>query len=110
MSTTVRTTRAAPGWAARAGGLLAISISVVLLASVVLRGLEDALNIWTIVLGAIAGVLALQHRPTRLGLFLCVILLIAAALPALIGGVGYLYVPSILLLLFEVLAPAKSSR
>ena len=72
------------------------------------RHLTNALNLWTIALGAIAGVLALQRRPTRLALLLCVILLVAAALPAAIGGVGYLYVPSILLIAFEALMAGRS--
>ena len=110
MASSVRTTRAAPGWAARAGGLLALAVSVVLLLSVIFRGIVNALNLWTIVLGAIAGVLALQRRPTRLALFVSIVLLVGAALPAAIGGVGYLYVPSVILLVVEILTPGRSSR
>src|SRR2546423_12558165 len=113
MSTTVRTSpgtrRLAPGWPARVGGLLAISVSGVLLASVVFRHLTNALNLWTILLGAIAGVLALQKRPTRLGLTLCEIFLVAAALPALIAGVGFLYIPSIVLILAEIFLDTRSA-
>ncbi len=97
-------------WPARIGGLLAVAVSVVLLVSVVFRGLVNPLNLWTILLGAIAGTLALQRRPTRLALFVSIVLLVGAALPALIGGVGYLYVPSIILLVVEILAPARSPR
>jgi hypothetical protein len=112
MATTVRprTIKAVPGWPARVGGLIAISLSVILLASVVFRQLTNALNLWTIVLGATAGLLALQQRPTRLGLILCEIFLIAAALPAAIGGVRLLYVPSILLILAELLLRTRSLR
>jgi hypothetical protein len=97
-------------WPARIGGLLAVAVSVVLLVSVVFRGLVNPLNLWTVLLGAIAGTLALQRRPTRLALFVSIVLLVGAALPALIGGVGYLYVPSIILLVVEILAPARNSR
>jgi hypothetical protein len=114
MATTVRTRtrtiKAVPGWPARVGGLLAVSVSGILFVSVVLRHLVDALNLWTIILGAIGALLAMQHRPTRLGLILCEIFLIAAALPAAIGGVGFLYVPSILFVLGELLFRARSSR
>ena len=112
MATTVRTRtiKAVPGWPARVGGLIAISLSVLLLGSVVVRHLTNALNLWTILLGAIGGLLALQQRPTRLGLILCEIFLIAAALPAAIGGVGFLYVPSILLILAELLLKTRSAR
>jgi hypothetical protein len=112
MATTVRTStrvKAAPGWPARIGGLLAVSLSVVLLGSVVVRHLTDALNLWTIVLGAMGGLLALPQRPTRLGLILCEIFLIAAALPATIGGVGFLYAPSIVLILAELLLKTRST-
>ena len=112
MATTVRTRtiKAVPGWPARVGGLIAISLSVVLLGSVVIRHLTNAINLWTIVLGAMGGLLALQQRPTRLGLILCEIFLLAAALPAAIGGVGFLYVPSILLILAELLLRTRSAR
>jgi hypothetical protein len=112
MAATVRTRtiKAVPGWPARVGGLIAISLSVLLLGSVVLRHLTNALNLWTILLGAMGGLLALQQRPTRLGLILSEIFLIAAALPAAIGGVGFLYVPSILLILAELLLKTRSAR
>jgi hypothetical protein len=111
MATTVRTRtiKAVPGWPARVGGLIAISLSVLLLGSVMVRHLTNALNLWTIVLGAVGGLLALQERPTRLGLILCEIFLIAAALPAAIGGVGFLYVPSILLVGAGILFKAGST-
>jgi hypothetical protein len=110
MATSVRTQtiKAVPGWPARVGGLIAVFISVVLLASVVFRHLTNALNLWTIVLGAMGGLLALQQRPTRLGLTLCEIFLLAAALPAVMGGVGFLYVPSILLILAELLLRTRA--
>jgi polyferredoxin len=94
------------------GGLLAVVVSAVLLLSVVFRGLVNPLNLWTIVLGAIAGSLALQRRPTRLALLVAVIVLAGAALPALIGGVGWLYLPSMVLLIAEIVSPArgKASR
>jgi hypothetical protein len=110
MASTLRTTKAAPGWAARAGGLLAVAVSVVLLVSILFRGGLNAVNLWTIVLGGVAGVLALQRRPTRLALFVSIVLLVGAALPAAIAGVGYLYIPSVILLVVEVLTPGRSSR
>ncbi|MDP9299325.1 MAG: hypothetical protein M3P43_00265 [Actinomycetota bacterium] len=103
-------TPSAVRWPARIGGLIAVALSAVLLLSVVVRGLVSPLNLWTVILGAGAGTLALQRRPTRLALIVSIVLLVGAALPALIGGVGYLYVPSIILLVVEILAPARSSR
>jgi hypothetical protein len=99
---------AATTWPCRVGGALSLVVSVALLISVTVRGLVNGLNLWTIVLGGVAGLLALQPRATGRALVVAVALLVGAALPALIGGIGWLYLPSLILLVVGIFtAPTK---
>jgi hypothetical protein len=72
---------------------LALSVSALLLLWVALSDVGfNVLNFWTIALCAFAGVLAWEVRPGW-----AVGLLAMGAAPALIGGIGFLYLPSLLL-------------
>ena len=77
----------------RIGGALALAFAV-LLGFVVMVGTEpNAANLWTIALCGSAGALALGSRH-----MIALVLLILGVAPALAGGVGVLFVPSIFLL------------
>jgi len=62
------------------------------------RGDVNALNAVTVILGIIAGLLAFagDQRPLVLGL--AEVILILGLAPALFGGVGLLYLPSVVLI------------
>lgn len=80
-----------------AGGL-ALAVSVVIAASLPLRGVDfNVLNAWTLLLGAVGGVLALTAK-SKGWVVGALAFLVLAALPALFGWVGWLYLPSIVLL------------
>lgn len=87
---------------ARWGGFLGIAVSSLLLVSLVARGVElNILSGWTIMMGIAGGVVALK-AVSRLSLLVAGMSFVLAMLPAMIGGVGFLYVPSLVL----VVAPA----
>lgn len=78
-------------------GVLAAGVSGVLLVAVLVRDVGlNPLNGWTILLGFLGAGLLLgrSDRASALGASL---LLLLALLPALIGGLGLLYVPSLVL-------------
>lgn len=80
------------------GGAIAVAISVGLLILVLTRDVGlNFLNGWTIVLGGVGGVLAMSQSPNLL--VVAVMSLILAMLPALIGGLGLLYLLPITLIL-----------
>lgn len=77
---------------------MAIVVSVVLLAIVLSRDVGlDPFNGWTIGLGLAGGVLAVRATslPKRV---VAVVLVFFALVPALVGGMGLLYVPSLVLI------------
>ncbi len=83
----------------RLGGWLAIEVSLALLAVVLIRDVGlNALNGWTILLGAIGGAVAVR-RSSAVSVLVAWFLVFLAMLPALFGGLGLLYVPSLALLL-----------
>ncbi|HEV2109330.1 MAG TPA: hypothetical protein VGR16_13805 [Thermomicrobiales bacterium] len=76
---------------------MAAGVSGVLLVVVLVRDVGlNPLNGWTILLGFLAAVLFLR-RADRASAFVASLLLLLALLPALIGGLGLLYVPSLVL-------------
>lgn len=98
--TTVRTTRAqrAAGGLAAVGGTLALLSGLVALWVAIDRAAVNPLSLWTVVAGLGAGVLAIG-RPSATGRWLSLLLVVAAAAPALPGGLGYLFLPAALALL-----------
>jgi hypothetical protein len=89
----------APGFA-RAGGRIAVGLSVLLLFVVALGSGLNVLNLWTIALCWAAGLLAIHGR-----LGVASVVLLVGALPALLGGVGFLYLPCLLLFGLSALCP-----
>lgn len=82
----------------RLGGHLAVLVSIVLAVIVLSRDAgPNWLNGSTIVLGAAGGVLAVV-AVNRLQLAAAWVVMLLAMAPALIGGLGLLYVPSLILL------------
>ena len=78
-----------------AGGCLAIVVSISLLVVVLHRDVGlNYLNGWTILLGASGGVLACVGVA-----IIAVPAIIVAMLPALFGGIGIVYIPSIVLII-----------
>lgn len=83
---------------ARIGGWLAVGVSVFLLGFVFGRDVGlNVLNGWTIAAGAAGGLMAVA-RPRPAALFGAEALLVLAMLPAMVGGLGLLYVPSLILI------------
>ncbi|HEV2070728.1 MAG TPA: hypothetical protein VGR26_13125 [Acidimicrobiales bacterium] len=83
--------------ARKVAGTLAAGVSGVLLVVVLVRDVGlNPLNGWTILLGFLGAVLFLR-RSDRASAFGASLLLFLALLPALIGGLGLLYVPSLVL-------------
>ena len=78
-------------------GILAASVPGVLLVVVLVRDVGlNPLNGWTILLGSLgAGLFLIRSDPASA--FAASLLLLLALLPALIGGLGLLYVPSLVL-------------
>jgi hypothetical protein len=77
----------------RLAGALAGAVSAVLLVTVLVRGAgPNLLNGWTIVLGFLATGLRVA-RAGRGHLLAAWIILVLAMAPALIGGLGLLYLP-----------------
>lgn len=80
------------------GGLLAVAVSSALLVFVLARPVGlNPLNSWTVLLGIIGGLVAVR-RPVGTGRWLAALILILALFPALPGGLGLLYLPSLALL------------
>ena len=82
---------------ARVAGALAAFVSGGLAVVVFVRDVGlNALNGWTILLGFFAAGLFLA-RSDRASVFAACILLLLAMLPALIGGLGLLFLPALVL-------------
>jgi len=82
------------------GGVWAAFTSSLLLVVVLTRDVGvNFVNGWTIILGFVAGFVLIPERfpKTRPAYTLAQVLLVLAAAPALVGGFGLLYVPSIVL-------------
>lgn len=95
---------------ARIAGALAIAISVVVGVTLPSRDVDlNVANGWTLVLGAIGGVLALSAT-SRLRCLTSAAVIVLAALPALFGWVGWLYAPSIGLLVAAMRAPTRDEE
>ncbi len=77
-------------------GVLAAGVSGVLLVVLVRDVGLNPLNGWTILLGFLGGGLFLR-RSDRASAFGASLLLLLGLAPALIGGLGLLYVPSVVL-------------
>lgn len=95
----------------RTGALLSAMVSVVLLGVVIARE-RATLNVltgWTIALGFVAAWLLWRENDSRSMVAACVALL-AAAIPALVGGLGLLYVPSLVIALYAAGRAADDSR
>jgi hypothetical protein len=91
------------------GGTLALLVSILLLVSVMSRprvGL-NWVNGFTIFLAGLGGVLALRWPNLS---FFAAPLIIVAALPALAGGVGLLYVPAVVCLAAAPLVDSGKPR
>jgi hypothetical protein len=81
------------------GGWLAVALSAGLLVWVLARPVGvNLMSAWTIFVGGAAGLWA-ALRPSLVSLLGAAVLVALAAFPALPGGVGFLYVPSILLMI-----------
>lgn len=79
-----------------AGALLALVFSVGLAFAVVIRDVAfNPLNLWTIVGGALGGAIVVASPGHAR---LAAVIVAVAAAPALIGGLGLLYAPSVILL------------
>ena len=82
----------------RVGGILAVAVSSLLLVVVLVRDVGvNPLNGWTIFMGAAGGIIAVD-TPTPIRLLCAWLMVFLAAGPALVGGFGLLYVPSLVLL------------
>jgi hypothetical protein len=96
---------------AAVGGVLAVLVGLSLAVVVMARGVGfNRLNLITILGAVTAGVMA-WARPRRAGvLLLAAALLLIAALPALIGGLGLFLIPSIALVLTAMLGVHGTRR
>ena len=94
----------------RVGSVLVLCISVVLTVTVLFRDVGlNWLNGFTIVFGLASAYVAWRrpdHPPTIL---LAVLLVVIAALPAALGGVAFLFVPSLLMWLTAAAMSVRSS-
>lgn len=87
-------------YAARLGGALAVVASVALAVIVLVRDVGlNAGNGWTILLGLAAGAVVLA-QPARTVVLSAAVVLVLGMLPALFGGMGLVYGPSLTLLVF----------
>ncbi len=85
---------------ARVGGVLSMAISAliaILLATVAHEGFNLA-NVGTLLAGAVGGGLAFAWPDRRLVVLLGCVLIFLGMVPALIGGVGLPYFPSVICL------------
>ncbi|HVL89810.1 MAG TPA: hypothetical protein VM841_06195 [Actinomycetota bacterium] len=85
-------------------GAVALAVAGLLAVVVVVRDAVNPATVWTIAGGAIAGVMLLRLRSRASDIAASTLLLLAAA-PAMIGGMGWLLVPSMMLAWGVALAP-----
>lgn len=93
--------------AGKVGGVLAMLVSGFLFVWVEARDVDfNALNLFTIVVAALAGVLSVRgsRREDGAGLGWGIVLLLIAMAPAVFGFVAFLYLPSLILLLISAAA------
>ena len=95
----------------RTGAVLSTVVSVVLLGMVIAREHVslNVLNGWTIALGFVAAWLLWRRSDSRSMVAACIALL-AAAIPALVGGLGLLYVPSLVIALYAAARAGDDAR
>ena len=80
---------------ARVAAVLALVVSLALVAVVVVRDVGfNVLNGWTIVLGLV-GCVVLARAQNRVDLLVGAVVLSLGLTPALLGGFGLLYLPSV---------------
>lgn len=84
---------------ARAAGWLAIAVSMALAGWVAVRGVVNPLNLLTVSLGSAAGGLAVIADGNRRRLLGALVLLFLTIGSAMLSVVGFLYVPSAVLVL-----------
>lgn len=80
------------------GGWLALAGSAVLLTVAISLDAVNPLTLWTILVGIVGGLVALRGR-RRAHSWTAALLVLVAALPALPGGLGFAYAPSLVVLL-----------
>ena len=87
---------------ARVAGGLAVAVAIVVAVSLPLRDVDvNAANLWTLLLGAAGGLLAVLAT-SKGPLTGATVAITLAALPALVGWVGWLFLPSLGLLVFSL--------
>lgn len=92
----------------RMAALFAAGASLLLLVIVIARDVSlNVWNGWTIALGFVAAGVLWSSSAARSTLAACIVLL-AAMLPALFGGLGLLYVPALVVGLYAV--PTANGR
>jgi hypothetical protein len=89
---------------ARLAGAIAIAVSAFLLVAVMLGPGANILNLWTIVVCAVGGIAAWYVRPGWAAL-----MLVVGAAPAMFAGVGFLYLPSLLIAMVAAVARSGES-
>lgn len=84
----------------KTGGILAISISVVLLVSLVVRPTAsiNPLNLATLAMASLAGAMANVATQRTLVLVVANLLMLVAIVPTIFGWIWLLYVPPLLML------------
>jgi hypothetical protein len=86
-----------------AAGVLAIAFAIGIGISLPIRDVDlNAMNAWTLAAAAVAGIIVLTRRSAA-AKGVALVLLLLAALPAMFGWVGWLLLPSIGLLLADLL-------
>lgn len=85
-------------------GWLALAVAAALGVVAVARGAVNALTMWTVIAGAAGGILLLARRARATDTLAAVLLFLAAA-PAMIGGLGLLLLPSVMLAWGVAIAP-----
>ncbi|HSL12418.1 MAG TPA: hypothetical protein VLA82_13995 [Actinomycetota bacterium] len=87
---------------ARVAGGLAVAVAIVVAVSLPLRDVDfNAANLWTLLLGAAGGLLAFLAR-SKGSLAGATVAITLAALPALVGWVGWLFLPSLVILILSL--------
>ncbi len=90
----------------RVAGWVAIVVSAFISGFAVARVGINIFNAWTIFGCGLAGFIAVVARG-RWMIAASIILMIVGAMPALIGGFAYLYLPSVLILLVALVLPDR---